>query len=207
MRCSSGNQTLDRRTALTCCLASLVSPTDALSSGAARAEAQDIDLWMTTWLQRKTLDGRLRLERFVEPIYFLTRPTTWRPGPGQEGLKSVTVPIGFVTDFASIPRIFWSILRPDGEYAHAAVVHDYLYWEQRTTRDAADQVFFAAMVDLGVQPETRVALYEAVRGFGSAAWKENARLRRTGEKRILRRFPKDPTARWSEWKLVPGVFG
>jgi hypothetical protein len=44
--------------------------------------------------------------------------------------KIVTVPAGFVTDFASIPRPFWSILPTWGKYGPPAVVHDFLYWDQ-----------------------------------------------------------------------------
>jgi hypothetical protein len=41
--------------------------------------------------------------------------------------ESVVVPKGFETDFASVPRVFWTIIPPDGKYTKAAVVHDYLY--------------------------------------------------------------------------------
>jgi hypothetical protein len=39
----------------------------------------------------------------------------------------ITIPAGFVTDFASIPRFLWSIYPPTGRYQEAAVVHDWLY--------------------------------------------------------------------------------
>lgn len=41
----------------------------------------------------------------------------------------VIVPEGFITDGASIPRIFWSLagLKPDGLYRAAALVHDFFY--------------------------------------------------------------------------------
>lgn len=39
----------------------------------------------------------------------------------------IDVPTSFVTDQASIPREFWSILSPAGRYSRAAVVHGYLY--------------------------------------------------------------------------------
>ena len=41
--------------------------------------------------------------------------------------KGVTVPVGFITDFASTPRIIWSIIPPTGRYTKAAALHDYLY--------------------------------------------------------------------------------
>ena len=39
----------------------------------------------------------------------------------------VEIPNGFITDFASVPRLFWNIFPPIGNYRNAAIVHDYLY--------------------------------------------------------------------------------
>lgn len=41
-------------------------------------------------------------------------------------LDEYTVPKGFITDLVSIPRIFWGIWPPFGEYLAASIVHDYL---------------------------------------------------------------------------------
>lgn len=43
------------------------------------------------------------------------------------------VPRGFVTDLASVPRLFWMALPPCGNYTPAAVVHDYIIGISRTT--------------------------------------------------------------------------
>ena len=40
----------------------------------------------------------------------------------------IVVPKGFITDFASSPKILWPILPPRGEYGKAAVIHDYCYF-------------------------------------------------------------------------------
>ena len=39
----------------------------------------------------------------------------------------VTVPPGFKTDFASVPRPFWFWISPWGRHGRAAIVHDFLY--------------------------------------------------------------------------------
>jgi hypothetical protein len=161
---------------------------------------------MYQWMQSKGLFGRLHMSRFVEPIYFLTQPTTWRPNQPPSSFAEVTVPTGFVTDFASIPQLFWSLLRPDGEYAHAAVIHDYLYWSQTRSREEADSIFKIAMEDLEVDPKTVSALYEAVHLFGVGAWTENARRKRAGERRVLKRIPDEVTARWRDWRNIPDAF-
>jgi hypothetical protein len=129
----------------------------------------------------------------------------WQPNAGQT-FKEVYVPEGFVTDLASIPRLFWQILRPVGRHAFAAVVHDYLYWTQTRPRSEADQIFKVAMEDSKVESGTAQAVYQAVHQFGQTAWDDNRRLRRTGERRFLQRFPTDFTISWSEWKKRPDVF-
>lgn len=166
-----------------------------------------MDSWMDQWMQSKGLFGRLHISRFVEPIYFLTQPTTWRPNQSPTSFADVTVPTGFVTDFASIPQLFWSLLRPDGEYAHAAVIHDYLYWSQTRSREEADSIFKAAMEDLDVNSNVVSTLYEAVQLFGASAWTENARRKRAGERRVLKRIPDEVGARWRDWREIPDVFG
>lgn len=85
---------------------------------------------------------------------------------------TLTVPAGFVTDFASVPRLFWNILPPFGRYGKAAIVHDYLY---RTpgyvSRPVADALFLEAMKVLGVGRLIRYTMYLAVRAFGAGAYK------------------------------------
>ena len=99
--------------------------------------------WMDAWFQaKKAVSGPLIVARFADPIYVLHQPISWMPDPAQrQQYPSVTAPKGFVTDLASIPRVFWSALRPDGLYAYAAILHDYLYWTQSTTKDVAESPF------------------------------------------------------------------
>jgi hypothetical protein len=151
--------------------------------------------------------GALNLFRFVDPTYVLTKDIGWSPIPAQAAqYRAVTVPSGFVTDFASIPRVFWSALRPDGDYAYAAIIHDYLYWTQPVPRETADDILRFAMQDLSVDSATVTVIYRGVRLGGGRAWDENARLKGSGEKRVLKRLPETPTVRWTDWKQMPDVF-
>lgn len=171
------------------------------------ADPQFVAKWLDTWNEtHKAVKGALILGRFADPIYFLRSPITWVPNKGQEQLPTVTVPVGFVTDLASIPRTFWSLLRPDGLYAYAAIVHDYLYWTQSSTKEAADLVFKSGMEDFKVDPLTVNAIYEAVHLFGAPAWEQNKKLKLGGERRILKRFPDDPTITWESYKKRLDVF-
>lgn len=87
--------------------------------------------------------------------------------------RRITVPKGFNTDFASVPRMFWRIFPPTGEgvpYGKAAVIHDFLYATNGLSREAADRIFLEAMTDLKVGWFTRRTLWLAVRLGGWAAW-------------------------------------
>ena len=111
-----------------------------------------------------------------------------------------------MTDLASIPRVFYSVLKPDGPYAHAAVAHDFLYWQQATTREVADEIFRQHMIDLKVDSRVVWTIHTAVRNFGEAVWKANRELKTQGEKRVLAEFPTDPSVTWAAWKSNPSVF-
>jgi hypothetical protein len=197
-----------RRTVLAGCAAYLVHPASSGHGAEEPDRSTEIARWMDTWMsEAKVTVGNLHLSRFVEPVYYLLKPTMWLPDPGQEGrLPPVTVPVGFVTDFASIPRIFWSLLRPDGSYTHPAIMHDFLYWTQTTSREAADEILRIMMKDFSIGEPVVTAVYQGVRVGGGSAWEANRKAREAGEKRILRKFPEDPTTRWEDWKRLPDVF-
>lgn len=88
----------------------------------------------------------------------------------------VDVPEGFITDFASIPRAFWTILPPDGQYTQAAVLHDFLYskkgkvFEIPLNRKDCDEIFAESMKVLGVSSWKINVMYSAVRSFGWIPW-------------------------------------
>lgn len=145
---------------------------------------------------------------FKDWDYYYTkgRSATWTPNEGQQ-YKMVKVPAGFVTDLTSVPQWAWSSgVRPEGPYAYAAIIHDYLYWDQTRPKEEADSIFLLAMEDSKVDATLRRTIYEAVRLGGLSAWRRNAKLKAEGEKRFLRQYPSDFTIGWAEWKLRQGVF-
>ena len=76
--------------------------------------------------------------------------------------ETITVPTGFVTDLASVPRAMWWAIAPF-DVARAAIIHDLLYksirqyrWKMKDKEDkelikqakvASDKVFLLAMKD------------------------------------------------------------
>lgn len=114
--------------------------------------------------------------------WVVVKPFTYRIG---DTVHQITVPTGFVTDFASIPLIFRGVLSPTGQPGRAAIVHDYLYWEQSCTRPQADRILLLAMVESRVPLITRQAVYRAVRYGGSTAWESNQKERTAGLPRVI----------------------
>lgn len=121
----------------------------------------------TTPLQIEFLDGKdfKLLESFE---YYRT----------DDASEIYKVPKNFVTDFASIPRLFWSILPPTGtrrnRYGKAAVLHDYFYdanCKYKMSRRQADLIFLEAMKAVKVNAFIRYLLYYNVRLFGKNYYK------------------------------------
>jgi hypothetical protein len=163
--------------------------------------------WFDTVFDGKAPVGGLHLYRFSDEIYAITKPIAWVPGAKiAKDFKRVDVPAGFITDLASVPRIFWSLLPRDGSYTYPAIIHDYMYWVQDRTRETADEIFRIGMEEFHIGSVTVNAIYWGVRAGGGLAWDANASLKGKGEQRILKRFPDEPLVSWSDWKKDPTVF-
>ncbi len=109
---------------------------------------------------------------------------------GKEGSgDSVEVEIGFMTDFASVPRPLWVFLPRWGKYGNAAVIHDWCYWEQKRTRKESDDIFREAMEVLKVAGWQILLMYWAVRLGGGLAWAGNTRTRKKGKNRVTALMP------------------
>jgi len=94
----------------------------------------------------------------------------------------LTAPTGFVTDYASSPRPFWSLVPPDGPWKWAAVVHDAASQGALVTengvrihlvKNVTDELFREAMSVPPcntVSPVKRWVMYRMVRRFGHGAY-------------------------------------
>jgi hypothetical protein len=83
----------------------------------------------------------------------------------------ICVPIGFVTDFASIPRFLWWLFPKWGKYGNASVIHDYLYSTRLRSRREADAIFYEGMIVLQTPRWQARLIYLAVRWFGWIAYR------------------------------------
>ena len=105
---------------------------------------------------------------------------------GTEICDRVTVPQGFVTDLASVPRAMWWLIAPF-DVARAAIIHDLLYktirqyrWKKKDKEDkeliaaakkASDKVFLLGMEDADPMiPQYKIYLsWKAVDLFGASS--------------------------------------
>lgn len=115
-------------------------------------------------------------------LWAVQRALEYRAGDGDE---LIVVPPGFVTDLASVPRFVWSFYPPDGPWAKAAIIHDFLYFTRGTgvwhdevgiTRDRpysrreADDILKEAMADRQVGRWEQFVIWASVRLGGAGGW-------------------------------------
>ena len=98
-------------------------------------------------------------------VFTLLKPLTW---------CHLTVPAGFESDGASVPRFFWRLVFPpsDERAKFAAYVHDWIYRTRPAgwTRPMADDAFRDLLI-LGGVPAWRARLaFWGVRLGGASAW-------------------------------------
>jgi len=122
-----------------------------------------------------------RWQLLAEFDYYMGEQTMQRFTAAFQGHQvAIRIPAGTITDLASTPRLLWAIFPPHGQYAKAAIVHDYMYDQAIGSKAFADAVFLEAMEVLGVPRWRRVPMYWAVRLFGRGNYKRkvgNARKR------------------------------
>ncbi|HEX8691201.1 MAG TPA: DUF1353 domain-containing protein [Longimicrobium sp.] len=135
--------------------------------------------------------------RFTDLQYALTKPFKFR---FRGTPHVVTVPSGFVTDFASIPAPFKPIFSRD-PHDLPAVIHDYLYWRQSCKRDQADTLFRIGLRDMGISGLKADAMYRAVRIAGGSAWKANENDRAAGLPRVIPdAYLNVPVTTWKKYR-------
>ena len=86
--------------------------------------------------------------------------------------KLIVVPVGFITDFASIPQYLLSVF---GDVAHrASLPHDFEYSGKGTlTREMADKVLLEACLLSGIPAWKANLIYGGVRVGGAGRFRVN----------------------------------
>lgn len=98
------------------------------------------------------------VEELDAKFWRLIEPLTY-----QGATQTFTVPAGFRTDFASVPRsLVWLIPRY-GAYTRAAILHDYLCRTEAVSRADADGIFRRCLHEFAVSTPRRWMMWAAVR--------------------------------------------
>lgn len=117
--------------------------------------------------------SRLTLTASYTPdLWIFAAPLTWiDPVFGE-----LAVPVGFITDLASIPRALRNLpmLDPNGLSRRPAAMHDWLYAERSHGKEFADNFFRAALMSEGATEIEAETFYQAVHQFGSSSWASDA---------------------------------
>lgn len=114
------------------------------------------------------------MARFIGKIVVEQDGAWWvlkEPLTYEDGALTVVVPAGFVTDFASVPKLFWNLAAPtEPDYSEASVVHDRLYETHEVSKVVADIIFARAMSIGGTPLWKRRIMWLAVHYFGGVAY-------------------------------------
>ena len=110
---------------------------------------------------------------------YLLSPLHYQPENG----PLITAPPGYITDFASVPRIFWTLFPPyDPYYGAPAIIHDFGYSTQGTflipnfqlSRAGVDHLFLGAMKIQDTEWWRREIIYRAMRLGGGFVWSKRS---------------------------------
>jgi hypothetical protein len=106
-----------------------------------------------------------------KPDFWVVKaPLVWNEIPGSPSFANITVPVGFTTDLASVPKIIRNIFDVDGRSRAPAVLHDWLYAVQRTTKTDADEFLRLALIATGEKPWVARTYWLGVHLGGASAW-------------------------------------
>jgi hypothetical protein len=98
----------------------------------------------------------------VDQPYFVTAIYQGR-------VHNLTVPSGFLTDLASVPRVATIFIPQFGRHSPAALFHDWCYEQEKYgyhSKDFADALFYALLKKMGVGSVKAASMYAAVKFFG-----------------------------------------
>lgn len=118
----------------------------------------------------------------INDIWYACRDTFTYYIGSKYSRVSCTVAESFVSDYSSIPSIARSIIKPNGPYAKAGLLHNKLYLtkkldvehrdntEAKITRKKADLILFEALLNLGCPGLKAASVYYLVRFLSSKVW-------------------------------------
>jgi hypothetical protein len=117
-------------------------------------------------------EGELDLRHLDVPVgkkwFMVLKPLVY---VAESGMK-YCIPRGIYTDFASIPKLFRSIISRVGRISKPAVLHDWLCSRKIVNRKEADKLLKEAMITQNVGWLKRRIAYRSVRIYSIATFKK-----------------------------------
>ena len=128
-------------------------------------------------MNRARFTTELVLSPYGAASWILRQPLKYLP---RAHAVKIVAPAGFETDLASIPRVMRPLFPVHGPHTRAAVIHDWLYHDQRIggqwiKRATADWIFYEAMRGRGTNWLMARSMYYAVRSGGWLFWNKRSR--------------------------------
>jgi len=124
-------------------------------------------------LELRHRPGHQRWE-VINPLHY--RHRTFSPAlPGNDAMawSLIVVPVGYLSDLASVPRLArrW-VDTQSPTTRRPSVVHDFIYTHQthRFTKREADQIFYDALLEEGTAKPLAWLMWQAVRIGGRGNW-------------------------------------
>ena len=105
-----------------------------------------------------------------------------------EYYNGLVVPKSFITDLASIPKLFQGIVGIPEYYDEESILHDFLYSKYNDygiNRDTADNIFRQSLILNGVNPIVANLMYLAVKVGGEFHWEKKIYTEQPYEKQAL----------------------
>jgi hypothetical protein len=124
------------------------------------------------------------VEHVAAGKFVVREPLVW--ASRDDLADSITVPAGFPTDLASIPRFLRDRkpFDPNGPSFPAGILHDFLYATGKFGKAFADELLYVSLRTEGVSAPIAWAYYKAVDWFGHAAYREHEQRRRLARKSL-----------------------
>ena len=113
-------------------------------------------------------------------LWELYTPLTYHIG-SLKSTDKIEIPVGFQTDFGSVPRIFWFIVNPQGKAKAAFVVHDWLYKTGERSKLVSDAILLEAMEVCGVGLIQRHLVWRGLQLGGWWAWRQHRKKDKSRE--------------------------
>jgi len=104
------------------------------------------------------LDGKMRV--LLAPLHYLNEQYDF------------LIPMGFKTNYGSVPMIFQSLISASGQATYGYVLHDYHYYTGILSRIESDKILRQTMSELGVSKWRVHAVYYGLRIGGRKRWDE-----------------------------------